>query len=480
MKTSPFLGNAMSRTLSWDSFQDWRQRSRLSSKTMSAIAMGAILGLSLFSIDGFLEGNMYLCLGAMFLAFIPYLIWSSYRRAGSLDILAPDLGFPLAYILYLTCGSIALPIQTQFGLVLPWIVWFYYIVGLVAYLVGVRLLRAPGPEALAHGARKHFWNARQFLAVTFGLLAIGAAARAVTVRSSGFEILRASDESARVAGSKGIWAVLALCLAPAFECMLIFMLVKKPKGPLRILLLACMTLIGLNAIATNNRTPLLSIALAAVVILHYAGKRFSFASLVVFGILATAFASALGTFRDVSEWGDQRIQELDKKGFSQQTYWLMNGYEAVRLPTEVFDMVIQHFPELEHYTYGQTSLAEFGTFLPGPTLEPGRVIKTKLRLEFVGFGAAATVLGPLWVDGGVIGIFVGMFLIGLGSKALHRKMLLSQNYVWVLIYAWFMQNAFKAIKDDIIPDLSLLFVLAIFPCVDLVASTSFDGWRRPS
>ena len=41
-----------------------------------------------------------------------------------------------------------------------------------------------------------------------------------------------------------------------------------------------------------------------------------------------------------------------------------------------------------------------------------------------------------------------------------------------------MQNTFKAIKDDIIPDLSLLFVIAIFPCVSLLAHTSFQKWQR--
>ena len=386
---------------------------------------------------------MYLCLEPIFLAFIPYLIWSSYRRVGTLDILAPDLGFPLAYIIYLFCGSIAVPIQTQFGLTLPWIVWLYYIIGLVCYLLGARFMPAPNPVVAKQGVEKRFWPGRQYLIITLGLLVIGAMARGVSVLKSGLEIFHANNESARVVSAGGIWAVLTLCLDAGFECVLIYLLVKKPKVGTRVALLVCMALILLNAVATTNRTSLLRIVLAGAIVTHYAWRRFSFGAFVTVGLLAAAFASALGTFRDVSEWGDQHIQKLERQGFTGGTYWLLNGYEAVRLPTETFLMTTQVFPQLDSYTFGATSLAEFGAFLPGPTLEPSQVIKAKLRLQFVGFGAAATILAPLWADGGVIGIMVGMFLIGLGSRALHQRVLLSSNYVWILIYGWYNAEHFQ-------------------------------------
>ena len=439
----------------------------LSPPLLSLVAFTLIGGLLAVSFYGLLEQDLYLCLETLFLAFIPYLIWSSYSRVKTLDIFAPDLGFPLAYILYLFCGSISLPVQTQFGLALPWTVWLYYIIGLVSYLAGVRLIFAPPAWIAAHGIKKRFWHTGRYLTAAVGLLLLGAAARLVIILQSGLEIFHTNNEAARVAGAKGIFAVFSLCLDPAFLCILLFLIVKKPGGLLRWMLMGAMILVILNAIATSNRTPLLRVSLAAVVMAHYAWKRFSFAKILVFGVLATAFASALGTFRDVSEWGDQHIRELESQGFTSQTFWLMNGYEAVRLPTEVFEMTVEDFPAVDPYTFGRTSLAEFGAFLPGPTLAPSEIIKNKLRFQFVGFGAAGTILAPLWADGGVIGIIVGMFVIGVGSRLLHQRVLFSSNYIWILVYAWFLQNAFKALKDDIIPDISLLFVLAIFPCLQL-------------
>ena len=318
----------------------------------------------------------------------------------------------------------------------------------------------------------------EFLAATLALLAIGGASRAAIIATSGWEVFHANDEAARMVGAKGLLAVISLCLDPAFECLLIYLLVAKPKGWMRVFILGSMAVISVDAVGTTNRTALLRIVLAGVILAHYAWKRLGFATFLATGVLIASFASALGTFRDVSKWGDQHVQKLERQGLTNHTYWLLNGYEAVRLPTESFEMTIEHFPEIDPYTYGRTSLAEFGAFLPGHTESPSEVIKNKLRFQFVGFGAAATILAPLWADGGFVGIILGMFLIGLLTRALHQRVLFSRNYVWVLVYAWYLQNTIKAIKDDIFPDIGLLLVIGLFVCVSLIASTSFEGWKQ--
>jgi hypothetical protein len=65
-----------------------------------------------------------------------------------------------------------------------------------------------------------------------------------------------------------------------------------------------------------------------------------------------------------------------------------------------------------------------------------------------------------------------MFLIGAISRALHQQMLKSQNYLWTLVYAWYVQNAFKAIKDDILPELGFTFVIFLFVVVSIYATAS--------
>lgn len=436
-----------------------------------AVVLAAFLAVSLY---GLVVQDMYLCLEALFLAFLPYLFWSAYRRVGTLDVFAPDLGFPIAYIVYLFVGSINLPIQTQFGLVLPWIVWFYYILGLVAYLVGVRVIRKPTPIMAAVGVRKRFWPEDRFITVVLIVLLVGVGARAVEVMRSGLEIFHADDAGARVVGARGSLGVLTLFLVAGFEFAFIYLLVKKPRGPARWVIAGFLILVMLNGVATTNRTSLLSILLAGVVIFHYVFRRLNFTAVIVAGLLGAAFASALGTFRDVSQWGDAHIEKLENQGFTNETYWLVNGYDAVRLPPETFYMTIQQIPAVDHYTYGSTSLASFTEALPGHRPGPSEIVKDTLRLRFVGFGAAATILAPLWFDGGSVGIVIGMFLFGLLSRILHEQVLRSSSYVWILIYGWYVQNALKAIKDDIFPDLGVLFVMVIFFVVSVVISQPED------
>ena len=438
------------------------------------VVLTGFMGVSLY---GALIQNYELCLQSIFLAFIPFILWSAQRRSGSLDFFAPDVGLPLAYVAYLYVGTVNLDIHTQFGLFLPWILWVYYIIGLVAYLAGVGLSLNPGPSPAASGQPKRFWEKSRFLLVSTILFLIGLLARLATLIKTGVPILHANDESARVIGAGGILGVLALCLEASFECYLLFLLTEKASKFVRICIVCCMLIIGLNAVATTNRTALLRVLLAAVVVFHYAVRRFKFTGVLFVGLFAATFASAMGTFRDVSNWGEARIQSVEKQGFTDQTYWLLNGYEAVRLPTETFYMMIQEVPSVSPYTYGTTSFASFAQILPGHRPGPSEIVKDTLRLRFTGFGAAATILAPMWLDGGVLGITVGMFLFGFFYRWLYQRMLTSHRYGWVLVYAWFAQNAFKAIKDDVIPELGFAFVIVLFLMVDTVCRADFQGVR---
>jgi oligosaccharide repeat unit polymerase len=309
-----------------------------------------------------------------------------------------------------------------------------------------------------------------FLAIV--MMAIGFAARSIVLIQTGIPFFHANDQAARTVGAGGILGVLTLCAEAAGECMLLYLLVLKPKGLTRWILIAGMVLVALDGIAGTNRTGLLRPLIAGVVVFHYVAKRFNLRLLLLVGIFVGVFASLLGTFRDVSLWGEAREHSLEEQGFGPRTYWIFNGYEAVRLPAETFEMTLQQVPLISPYTYGTTSLAGLAALLPGHRPAPSEIVKNTLRLQFVGFGAAATILAPLWFDGGVVGIITGMFLFGLVSRFLYGRVLSSSNYVWILIYGWFVQNAFKAIKDDILPELGVAFVITLFIVIAVLASPS--------
>jgi oligosaccharide repeat unit polymerase len=442
----------------------------LSKFATDALAVGLLSLGAATALYALVAQDMYLCLESIFLAFIPYLIWSAYRRTGKIDVFAPDVGFPLTYIVYLYLGSINVPLQTQFGLTLPWVVWLYYIIGLVAYLFGVRLFGRYDSNLAAKIAPKLVWPSERFFLVTVILLLIGLGAHTIVILRSGIIFFHANDEAARTVGVGGVLGVLSLCSEAAVECFLLYLLVSRPKGPSRWFMIGSITLVLLIGLASTNRNGVLRSLLAAVVIVHYVARRFSLKSLVVIGILTGVFVAALGTFRDVSLWGAAREHSLEEQGFTPQTFWLFNGYEALRLPTETFYMTIQEVPTISPYTYGTTSLSALTAVLPGHRPAPSEIVKNTLRLQFVGFGAASTILGPLWFDGGVIGIIVGMFLFGLVSRFLYGRVLSSSNYVWILIYGWFVQNALKAVKDDILPELGVAFVVFLFAFVAVLAS----------
>lgn len=443
-------------------------------RALTPIVMAILFAFGCVAFYGLVTGNIYLCLETIFLAFIPYILWSAYNRVGTLDFFAPDVGFPLAYVVYLFAGTINLSIETEYGFVLPWKMWLYYILGLIAYLVGTRFLRSPSHAVAAQGVHKVFWGKERFLSATLVLLAVGMVARSIAIYRWGLPILHAQDEVARTEGVGGLLGVLALCMEAAFQCLLLYLLVKKPRSLIKYVVIALMVVILLNGVATTNRNALLRLALAALIVIHYTSRRFKFRSIAVIALLFAAFASAIGTFRDVSDWGEAHIEKLEGQGFTRQTYWLLNGYEAVRLPPETFYMTMQVVPQITPYSFGTTSLAALLQILPGHRPGPSEIVKSTLRMEFVGFGAAATILAPMWMDGGLLGIILGMLVFGAASSVLHRYAIAGRSYMWILIYAWFMQNSFKAIKDDVLPELGFIWVITLFVVVSFVAGYSWE------
>ncbi|MBA1332202.1 hypothetical protein QQ73_14145, partial [Candidatus Endoriftia persephone str. Guaymas] len=74
--------------------------------------------------------------------------------------------------------------------------------------------------------------------------------------------------------------------------------------------------------------------------------------------------------------------------------------------------VYEYIPDLIDFDSGFLFIQTFSTLLPGYQPTFGLVLKEAIGLEYAGGGLNPTMVGELYIDSGVYGVFVGMFMYG--------------------------------------------------------------------
>jgi oligosaccharide repeat unit polymerase len=440
-------------------------------RILRRLILATILGCGVFTTLWYDRPDL-LVMGIL-LSFVPFILLRAKRGNLSIDFFSPEVGFPLVYVAYMFSTTIDLPVVSQFNIAIPWTQWIYYSVGLAAYLVGAASIRATSPPCIPVTGPQ-FWNLSGFKVSVLLLVAMGFMGRLVKVAQYGFPLFHPEEEELRVKYAGGYMGTLTLAFEAAFLCLVLFLIVCRPSWKKRTFIILLMLLLVFDSLTGDSRGCIMRIFIASLVIIHYVYSRLRLRSLIAFALVAVILVSGFGTYRDMSVFGDVHVQGLEDKGFTSYTFWLANIYESLRVTTESFYMLTRHVPAHASYTYGTTSLASLAIPFPGHQPGPGELIKKELNMDFIGFGAATTILGPLYLDGGWIAIALGMMLWGMLAKWLYVRMLGASSFFWVLTYAYFAQNQFKAIKDDMFPELGPLFVVLYFALVHFIAS---GKWR---
>jgi len=443
-----------------------------SPRALLTIALMTIAAVAVFA--AVLFNRLDLVAIGVFLCFLPWVFFRAYRKGATLDFFSPEVGFPTFYVAYLFIGTLNFPVTSQFNIDLPWTQWVYYSEGLAFYLLGTTVIKHNGQVSIPL-ARPRFWNKSRFFVAIAILLALGLAGRAVKIAMFGIPLLHPENQELRVQYAGGYSGTLALALEVVPICLVLFLAVCKPARRTRWFIWVLLVILAFDAMSGDSRGGLMRIGLATLIVVHYARSRLHLRSLIIFGLVAVIFVSVIGTYRDLSIFGDNHIESLQAKGYSLSTLWLADAYESLRVTTEGLYMLMQQVGPSHSYTYGATSLAALAIPLPGHRPGPGEIVKQVLGMDFVGFGASTTILGPLYLDGGWVAIAIGMFAWGMLAKSIYIKMVSSQSYFWLLAYSYFVQNQLKAIKDEMFPELGPLFAILFFAFVSYFCGKGFLG-----
>jgi oligosaccharide repeat unit polymerase len=383
--------------------------------------------------------------------------------ADRIDIFAPVVAFPLGYLLWFVIGSvdfIQVPSSVSFGLFdpIPIYLWFYIAAGLAAYFLGVGLCRMGQTARGLAARRQNFWNRQRFGQIIAALFVLMFASYAYITAQIGIPALSpfAGEIRLELVNFGPSQAVLFSSAWTIILFLLIFVWGhehSKAMGWACWIGILCAVLLLLSL---GSRGQLFVPVVTAIVVRHYIKAPIKLRKLVAIFVIVFCFIGIFGYIRDTALNGGNEAEEW--LNLPAPLVPFVYAYLYIRYPVATFRDLTAVIPKNVGYQFGALSLGPLDTLLPGHHEQSDIFFKKALGNDFVGAGQPATLLAPLYADGGAIGVVIGMFLFGMLMAASYRRMVAEPTVFRALIYAWVVQTGIFSFYSNLFPYITTLWM----------------------
>ena len=391
------------------------------------------------------------------------------------DFLAPSVAFPIAYLAWFALGSaniVVAPRSFMDGMFrpIPGRVWAYFLLGLVAYLLGVRLAGARGSVDPDHVHFRSEWDASKFWVLTGLLAAVMLGGYVGQAYQSGLDVLTALESGKRpsFAGIPHFLFITAAFSLAALVPAYLWTQKASRRATVTGTLLVALALVLL--LSEGSRADPTQALLAAFLLYHYLRKKRSLAGYAGRGILAILVLSALGYLRDYLVTGGTGVSWAAQLGIPGWVVPALYVLFYVRYTVTTFYEVTRIIPRYVPYQRGVLFMRPFESFLPGRHPASDLFFKHILGSQFVGQGQPATILGPLYGDFGGAGIFAGMFFFGFAGAVLYRWAVRRRTLLGALLYAWFLLSVFLGLFGGVLTYITALTTPLLWVGFDILAT----------
>ncbi len=198
--------------------------------------------------------------------------------------------------------------------------------------------------------------------------------------------------------------------------------------PFRLALYAFVLLIFLNW-----RSDFIMMALLIIVGYHYLKRPLSlkiaaFASIIIF---------AIAVIYDVLRQGKA------DGGLSSVTLSL---YTTLFVDSSNLGIIMNNIPSYADFMHGNTFLSGIKMLLPGDDQALGETLRDSFNMMEGGGGITTTIFGEWYINFGMAGIFIGIFLLGVIAGQFYNWMKKQRDFFSVFIYAIIIYQVFVFIR----------------------------------
>lgn len=367
-------------------------------------------------------------------------------RLGHLDPFSPSIIFPIAYMLWFVLGSINFikaPSTLAFGYFDPIPSWMYalYAYGLIGYFCGLgfgRVLRVAAPPP----PRRQITPAKMNR-ILWLMVAATVVTWAIMSAMFGIPLLHPETANADRLAHRG--AIYQLFIYLAWTLIIFCPVWTWARGTKKrydwIMIAAVPSLISvLIVLAGASRAPLV-IPLVTLIVARSFLKHQPIWKLATVAAVGFATLSTLGYFRGMlSSTSAPEVSLLEFVGVPPALAPVADMSIDLRFSVGALRDLTKIVPSSIPFQHGAMTLLPLTTFLPGHRDMSDIVFKNMLGHDFEGAGEPATILGPLYVDFGWTGVFLGMCLYGVLLSWTYQRMKFQPTAPRIITYAWWMQN----------------------------------------
>ena len=182
-------------------------------------------------------------------------------------------------------------------------------------------------------------------------------------------------------------------------------------------ILACGTLL-----ISGFRAPVMSMVICLTVLVIQK-NNIKNTHIICMGILMIILVEILGMARNV-------LSGVTNRSFiaTMQTSLIVNSINL--------KYVFNTFPSKIPFQHGYTYLINLLMLRPGPDPDFTLWLKEQIGISFAGGGVTPTIMGEFYINFGITGIYVGMFILGAVGVYVHRYFKRHSNTFLGVFYVW--------------------------------------------
>ena len=387
------------------------------------------------------------------------------------DFFGPLIAFPTGYLVWFGIGSISMvdvPSSISFGLFdpIPAYVWLYIIVGLCAYVLGTLWYRRSRRFETCELHCRFTWAEDRFWLVIFTLAVAAITSYAYIVGRIGIPALSSDAGAIRLELSKyGVaQAVLFSSAWTLIPFLLAYLWISEKTRAIQLKIWMAVIFLVCLLFSLGGRSQVFVPFVVGFVIRHYIKGRLRLQRLALVLLVAFCAMGVFGYIRDTALTGDN--QTATWLNVSPALTPFIYAYLYIRYPVATFRDLTEIIPSTTTFQRGTLTFGPLDTLLPGHHEQSDIFFKQLLGNDFIGAGQPATLLGPLYADGGIVGVLAGMLLFGLVTGATYSWLSEDATVFRVLIYAWIVQTGLFSLFSNLFPYITTLWIPLMWYCLN--------------
>lgn len=199
------------------------------------------------------------------------------------------------------------------------------------------------------------------------------------------------------------------------------------------------------------RSRIMELLLVAIIIKND-NKKFKIKRLFIYGIILLILVSVLQIIRTYVSYKKVEL-----------------GIDSIAITMSVNSINLKYifdfFPRVVPFQHGYTYLLSFSMLLPNSHMDSTLWLKQALNMSFSGGGVTPSILGEFFINFGYLGIFIGMFILGIVCKVTDNYVLKSKanKIIYYIIIFYLARSVSSGISNFTILSLWFIIVtLAVF------------------